>query len=279
MKQKKLYGIVNGIILLTALVLFGYRFWSGDTVQKLFQGYVGYAMIGIALLVYGIKALRLYFILLGQGISVPQFLKQYCKVIPVSVIYPYKLGELFRIYCYGHQISNFWNATVCSLLDRFIDTIALVCVLLSVAIYNKTAISGILYVLLVFLAVVILAYFVFPELYLYWKKYFLMRPASKRGIAMLELLEKMQETYLRIQMIAKGKYVILFALSLLAWGIEIGGIGLMGGEILPYLTSALTGTGNPLLQQYVMISVLLMLAVYVVLHMFMWMRERGARKC
>ena len=166
-----------------ALLLFAYRFWNGNVIA-------GYAMIAIALLVYGIKALRLYFILLGQGISVTQFLKQYCKVIPVSVIFPYKLGEIFRIYCFGYQIQSYWNATVSVLLDRFVDTVALVCVVLAVTFYNGKAISGLIYLLLLFLAVVVLAYLVFPELYRYWKKYFLLRPASKRGIAMLELLEK-----------------------------------------------------------------------------------------
>lgn len=276
MKQRRIYNIVNIFILLVTAVLFCFNYWNDRQMEH-------YWLLGImALMVYAVKGFRLYFILLGQGMSFRQYLKQYCKVIPVSIILPFKLGELFRIYCYGYHIKSYFNALVIILLDRFVDTLALVCVVLFCAILNGSSINGIIYLLILFLICIIVMYLLFPEIYRFWKHYFLVRPATKKGNRMLELLEYGNQAYNGISRIAGGKSIILFILSVIAWGVEIGGIlllnrmGSMGNEseiILNYLSSALNGQENTFLQQFVIVSVLLMLCVYVLLHLYTRVRK------
>lgn len=277
MRQKRrIYNIVNIFILLITAILFYYKYWNSKQMSQ-------YGVLCMmALLVYAVKGFRLYFILLGQGMSFRQYLKQYCKVIPVSIILPFKLGEFFRIYCFGYQIKSYFNALVIILLDRFVDTLALVGVVLFFAVLNGSSINGIVYLLILFLICLIVAYLLFPEIYRYWTHYFLLRPATRKGNRMLEALEYCNQAYKGIIRIAGGKSIILFILSVIAWGVEIGGIlllnrmGSMEKEsevILNYLSSALNGQQNVYLQQFVIVSVLLMLCVYVLLHLYMSVRK------
>jgi len=73
--------------------------------KQLLLTVVGFA--GIAVLVHVIKGFRLWFALYGKAIPLSDFIIQYCKVVPVSVVLPFKFGDLFRAYCFGHLITNY----------------------------------------------------------------------------------------------------------------------------------------------------------------------------
>ena len=78
------------------------------------------------ILVHMVKAGRLYLALYGLDMKRGVCMKLYCKVTPVSVVLPWKLGEFFRIYCCGAELGSFLKGGVIILLDRFFDTVALV---------------------------------------------------------------------------------------------------------------------------------------------------------
>ena len=74
----------------------------------------------------------LYDIQLGLKVC----LSTYCKVTPVSIILPFKMGELYRMYCYGRQSGIVLRSVVIILLDRFMDTAALVTVITLIWIFD-----------------------------------------------------------------------------------------------------------------------------------------------
>ncbi len=272
MKKKAIvYNWINILVLLGAAIIFFLNY----SIHDVFAG-VGAEHIVIitatVVIVHFLKAFRLYLALYGSNISASSYAKIYFKVTPVSILLPFKLGELFRMYCYGHQIDNMLKGIVTVVLDRFMDTIALVTMIIVMWLYSGEAIIPIVYLLVVFLLAAVLIFIVFPGLYTYWKKYLLRVDATPRKLRILFYLDKLNMIYDEILNVSKGRGIILYALSLLAWVTEIGSVAIMNGlgeksglsqKISEYLKSALSGSQTIELKRFILISVVLMIVIYV----------------
>lgn len=275
MKRLKIkYNFINLFILLITAGIYLYDY---GTDLAIFRGKdIRHILIIITAVaaVHLIKAGRLYLALYGLDISLSTYIKIYCKVTPVSVVIPYKLGEFFRMYCYGSQLGNMLKGIIIVLLDRFMDTTALVTMILLVWIVNGGYVAKLVYILLVFLFFTLLVYFVFPGVYKFWKKYLLGAKATENKLAILKILDTLNAIYQEIINVSKGRGVILYFLSLTAWGIEIGSLVLLSGitreeksnqTISKYLSSAM-GTGvSTELKQFVFVSVILLIVIYIVI--------------
>lgn len=272
MKKKSfVYNWINILVLLGAAIIF----FANYSIHDVFAGLGAEHIVIITatvVIVHFLKAFRLYLALYGSNISASSYAKIYCKVTPVSILMPFKLGELFRMYCYGHQIDNMLKGIVTVVLDRFMDTIALVTMIIAMWLYSGETIIPLVYLLVVFLVAAVLIFIVFPGLYTYWKKYLLRADATPRKLRMLLYLDKLNMIYDEIVNVSKGRGIILYALSLLAWITEIGSIVLMNGlgektglsqKISEYLRSALNGNQLIELKRFILISVVLMIVIYL----------------
>lgn len=273
-KDRTGYNWINGIVILAALGIFICIYGNTGSV---FQGrdirHV-LVLLAAAFMVHLIKAGRLYLALYGTGIGFPDSLKIYCKVTPVSMVLPFKLGEFFRMYGYGEQLDDPLKGIIIILLDRFMDTMALVAMIFLVWIFNGGNITFFTYLLLLFLVCVLLAYFAFPGVYGFWKKYILKARATERRLAMLRVLDSLDLVYQEITDVSKGRGIILCFLSFLAWAVEIGSLVILNGIsgegelsqiISSYLLSAVGAGRSAELKQFVFLSVLLMIVMYFVL--------------
>ena len=272
MKKKAfVYNLINILVLLAALF-----FLQKYKVSEIFFIKEPLYIIAITitvLLVHFLKAIRLYFALYGANITFRNYLKIYCKVTPVSILLPFKLGELFRMYCYGIQTGNMLKGVITVILDRFMDTIALVTMIIAVWAVYGGVVMPLVYVLIVFIAVVMILFVVFPGVYRYWNKYFLRANATVRKMRAIKLLDRMNRVYKEISNVTKGRGIILFVLSLLAWGVEIGSVAMLHGMyedrsdvdvvISEYLSSALSSSQSLELKQFIFISVILMIFIYI----------------
>lgn len=271
MKKIK-YNFINILVMLVTVVWFSTGYC--DFGVSLFFGtdiwHVGIVVV-IVFVVHMIKAMRLYLALYGSGIPAKEYLKIYCKVTPVSVVLPYKTGELFRIYCYGKTLNSLFRGCVIVLFDRFVDTIALVTMIILMYIYGGE-ITNLVYVLLLFLVFSLILYYVFPGVYRFWKIYILREKATEKNLHILGALEFINNIYSEITNVAKGRGLILFLMSLAAWGIEIVGIVLSYGinwygnlnqVISNYLLAAI-GNGKSIeLSRFVFVSVIMTIAMYI----------------
>lgn len=105
-KNRIVYNMINISVVTTAVFLFQRAYGS---VWEIFDEYMFETLLVMAvtvIIVHSVKAGRLYLSLYGSDMDFHTHLKIYCKVIPVSVIFPLKLGEFFRMYCYGRQLEN-----------------------------------------------------------------------------------------------------------------------------------------------------------------------------
>ena len=265
------YYFINiiGILISAALFINDYK-RIGDAFR--FRGIGHFLIIAITvIIVHIIKAGRLYLALYGSDITFKLYLKVYCKVIPVSMIIPYKLGEFFRMYCYGYTLNNMVKGIVIVILDRFMDTIALMTMILLIWIFNGGHITSLVYILMIFLILALIVYFVFPGVYNFWKHYMLRARATEQKLSILKMLNTLNHVYEEIQGVSKGRGIILYFMSLIAWGVEIGGVLLQVGifsntdiskGISDYLSSAMGGNLSDELELFVFASIILMIAIY-----------------
>lgn len=281
--KRRIYNKINSFVLGITAIWFIYRFYD---IQGIFVKSTPISVVsimGTALLIYGIKFCRLYLALYDAQLGLEICLTTYCKVTPISIILPFKVGEFFRIYCYGRQIGSLLKSVVIILLDRFMDTAALVTAIALVWIFYGERPSVFIYFLLIFLILSVCFYFVFPGIYRFWTRYLLCAKASEHKIWALKTLESIHTLYSEIENVVKGRGMILYFLSLAAWGIEISNITLInymtGGNhtgvvISEYLLSAMSRRQSPEFDQFVFISVI----GFVLLFWMLWVRKMLFKK-
>lgn len=273
MKRKtELYYGVNIIVFLASAIWFA----------KEYQGGVSFLVIGsknpmlwliiiTAVTVHMIKALRLFFIFYGSNIKGMLYMKTYCKATPVSIILPFKLGEIYKMYCCGNLIDDYFKGSLSVLLDRFVDTVALVTIITIICLIFGSEMIPLVYLLLLFLVFMIGLYFVFPGLFKFWNKYLLRTKASEHSIRALKILYAANLLYFEIRNIVKGRWTVLYLLSLGAWIIEIGSLILLNRiigkehadlKIFTYVTAAMHGNGSMELEQFITVSIVILLGSY-----------------
>lgn len=93
----------------------------------------------------------------------------------------------------------------------------------------------------------------------------------------LKILDAFNNVYLEVMNISKGKGIILYFMSLIAWLCEISGIVLIGGivedeqinkTIANYLSSAVGKDISYELKQFIFVSVIIMIVVYSIIKIF-----------
>lgn len=241
-------------------------------------------MIAATILVHLLKGLRLYIIMCESDISLPNFVKTYCKVIPVSMILPCKIGELYRMYCYGIEVKNYVEAVVVVLFDRLIDTLGLVTMMLVISVSFDTGMTTFLYVLIGGLVLLFVLYYSFPGVYKFWNHHLIEGKATERKLAVLQFLSIINQFYQEIRKVSQGRWSLLFLLSIAAWMCEIGAVVVtgsletdeMGRAISRYLQSSM---GNQMTDQFALFlvtSFVLLTGLYVVIRLFC--RKKGSSK-
>lgn len=271
-KNQAIYNIINIVVLFATAVFFVCAFRN---VRVLFdeKDILWVVLLsGTVFVVHFLKAIRTYVLLYGADMDWITYLKLYCKVTAVSVVFPFKTGEFFRMYCYGKQISNLLKGIIIVLLDRFMDTIALITMIFLVWLMNGGRIALLTYILLVFLVFVVLAYLAFPSVYKFWTHHILRAKATERSLTLLKLLDMIHKVYQEITAVSVGRGIILYGLSLMAWAVEIGSLILLcGGKeelsntISIYLSATMGGNASVEMSRFIFVSVILLVSIYAIL--------------
>ncbi|MBR3525539.1 MAG: hypothetical protein IKO11_06795 [Lachnospiraceae bacterium] len=220
-------------------------------------------------LVHMVKAGRLYLALYGLDMKHGACMKLYCKVTPVSVVLPWKLGEFFRIYCCGAELGSFLKGGVIILLDRFFDTMALVTMIVLLWLFSGGWIPPLAYVLLAFLGLVFFLYLAFPGMHEVWKKNLLSAKATPHRLSMLKLLDTLGRVHGEIRTVLGGRGILLYLLSMAAWGVEIGSLAFLqgpeesiGARVARYLYAAVGMEDSVELKRFVVFTIVLLIFAY-----------------
>lgn len=273
MKQGKgIYYVISAIVLLATGLIAAYEYGN---MGKLFAGESLLSLailIMTAIFVHMAKSARLYLALYGHGVGAVEYAKAYCMSTIVSIVLPFKLGDLFRMFCYGGILASAIRGIVIVLLDRFMDTVALLSFILFARVAAGWGVSAVAYILIAFLALVLFAYHGFPGLSEFWRKYLIRARATRRKLSLLAVMEKLSGIYDETWSILRGRGMIMYFMSVAAWGVEIGGLfarnaisgkGQIGSMVSDYLESAIGGGQTAVLRQFVIISIALLVCAYM----------------
>lgn len=232
---------------------FVWNLWKQSSLQQLDTLLNGYSIAGILItagLVHLIKALRIYIIAFGTPFRKVDFLTTYVRTAFINLLIPFKLGEIYRGYEFGILLQNYGFGYIIVLVDRLMDTMGLILVvLMAQAVFTGYDISLLMLGFLLLIVVAILGYFTFDGLYRFWNHYLVTQKTSRRTLAGLEFLQGTKRAYDMVKRIVEGKFLFLFILSIMTWMIEIGALLLIGAHLTSisvsgYLSDIMVGRIN-----------------------------------
>lgn len=187
------------------------------------------------------------------------------------------------MYYFGHHIHNYTRGTIAVLLDRFSDTLALVTIILCIAIFQKFMFSIFIYVLAAVMVSMMIAYFLFPNLYSYWNHYLICGSANKKRLYILKLLAYANRAYRECRKLVQGRIILLYLISFFAWMLELGGVyftfirsksWLEEDGLLCYLEAS-CGLNESLYQQgFLIVSVLVLLGSLCLIYLYQTERRK-----
>lgn len=177
---------------------------------------IGFIVVHLA------KMMRLYLILLEQKIEFRRFVLTYLKTTFVNLVIPFKLGEIYRIFCFSRETKVFQIGLFSVIVDRFFDTVALLVILIPFEVFITGKVTWVTGALTIFAALAIFIYIVFPGIYTYLNRYIIMNKTSGRSMTALRGLEVTKTWYDYIRNLVSGRYALIILLSCAAWIMEVG---------------------------------------------------------
>ncbi len=277
-RSKAVYLTVNLVILTVAAILLYFNYLK----SSFSFGIQEIVIIAVAsILVNLVKAVRLYFILSESRFPPKLYVKQFCKTTLVSILIPFKLGDFYRIYCYGYHLNSYSKSTVYIVIDRFFDILALLSIVLVLLVTTHEDFELVVTLLTLFLVLVMAVYVSLPYVCIRLKHYYLRSRATAKTLNRLSMISKIERIYNPISNALKGKGVILLILSLVAWLLELGTVAILDGpessKFVDYLMSAF-GIGDSFnLKLFIMVTASILLASYTIIQIVQKYTERS--KC
>jgi hypothetical protein len=237
-------------------------------------------IFAVALIVNAIKAVRLYSIMFERKFNLLQFIKLYCKTAVVNMLCPFKAGEIYRGYRYGKMIDSYADGYIIVLLDRFVDTLALITVIVFYNFFVQVNLSTIYIIFMVFLIIVIVCYLLFLPLYQYWNHFMIYNKSSEHTLKILHFFKLCHITYQNINKIVSGRFIVLYAMSLFAWIIEIGSLQTVWTRnnatiISEYLSDIMTGKLNTCNIIFIVNSFIVFILIEIIVGIKILKQKRG----
>lgn len=225
MNKKAVYLRVNAVIVLLAVYFASIRTKTFTDVQLNIDARLLYLvplfLLGF-LCVHFAKMMRIYLILMEQKINLLRFIKVYMKITFVNLALPFKLGEMFRIYCFSKETKDAKTGILSVIIDRVFDISALLVILIPYDIIVDKAISPVTLTLSLFAVVILFLYRIFLPTYYYLNQYLITNASSKEAVRCLYWLENGKTWYDYIRRLLKGRSSLIFILSCIGWLAEFG---------------------------------------------------------
>ena len=176
---------------------------------------IGFVVVHLA------KMMRLYLVLLEQKIEFKRFVLAYLKTTFVNLVIPFKLGEIYRIFCFSRETKAFQIGLFSVVVDRFFDTAALLVILIPFEVLITGDVTLVTAGLTVFVILAIFMFTIFSGIYTYLNRYIIIHKTSKRSMTALRGLEIARTWYDYVRNLISGRYALIILFSCTAWVVEV----------------------------------------------------------
>ena len=273
------------IIEIIAICMVAYILIFSGVVKNIQIKYEDIIIIGsiivIFLLIHILRMFRLYILLIEEKIPIKEFVKLYMKTTFVNTVIPFKLGEFYKMICYGEKLKSFSAGISLVWIDRFFDSVILM--ILMIVASSFKIISPIYVILSLFIVFSILIYLTFENTYKYFNLLVLEKGRSKRSKIYLEIIDETKKIYKKAKNMIKYRSVPVIFLSALIWGFEYLIAYLIINQLInmEFSLTIFTDYINDVFMifntKYVNISefnIGIMLIIFVIIYIFIKLRER-----
>ncbi len=289
-KRGRLYYLINTAAIIAGVFFLYSKYFAGmlTVIEDRTRSILLFLFISLLIaVIYCMKAFRLYIIFMDNRVVLKRFFRVYIKTMPVSLAFPLKLGEIFRMYCFSCETGSAATGILGILVERFFDTIPLLALIIIFTLLSGEKIITLVILLAGFLILITALYLSFPSIYAYANRYCMVSIRSERSIRLLRILESADKWYGRVKSLIKDRVAILLIISSFTWLAECGILMLfvkgMGDEFRPdifltYISSVFSGSTNGYVDLYVGLSAVLFFAVFIIVYALSFIRKIFAGK-
>lgn len=146
------------------------------------------------------------------------------KANSINLIFPFKLGESYRIIAFKKFFKNYYNSFNLLLVERFFDFMMLILILgfgLLISDVDISSIKTIFYVAVPLFLLFTLFFYVFPDLMLIIHKAFIKKNINPINSTIISISGKLYKSYNDIYKIVYNKVILISVFSLVIWSLEI----------------------------------------------------------
>ncbi len=269
LKNKVLHLSINIIFIATALFFINYH--------TLFKNNLNASAIPIIvilfLLIHLARFARMYFILLEDLINPKRFLQLYTKTTLVSTLIPFKIGEIYKMYCYGVETGKTLTGIITVIIEKFFDALIL-CLFMTPYAFSHPNFVPFYIILCIFIVTVLILYFSFEGTYYYLNNFLIRRGGGRKSLTLLRIIEGVKKGYDSARHTLQGRFVLLLFLSIIAWGIEsflviflnFGSLTFDLNTVFGYINDGFFGISNTLFNHYSNLCAIIFIPLLLVIY-------------
>lgn len=221
---KRLYYFINAIVIILAFILlifyphFQYKFI--EVCENLNKPLLIFTFLIMFIMIHFIKIFRFYLIIMKERMSALSFVKLYIKTTFVNIIMPYKIGEVFRLYCYGYYLNNYKKSFFSIIVERFFDICALLTILIPIEIYILGKLSWLTIILVICSVILLTFYKIYSSFYTFMNRFLIINLSTKTSIRTLKTIEIVYDGINDVKELIMGRSILIYFLSLISWSLE-----------------------------------------------------------
>lgn len=283
--RRLVYNLINVAVIAASLIFINLGTFA---VLNNFNAGILVLLFAIIFLIHGIKFLRLYFIILEEKMIIPDVLRLYVKTTFVNILLPFKIGELFKMYCIGYKTRNYHKGVSVVLIEKFFDAIMVLSSVALCLLLGGTVVWNVLIaVLIIFMIIFILFYFFFGQTYEYMNRFFMSKSSGKKSLNSLRALEWVNDFHKSLQKMLRGRQLVVFLLTFLSWAMEFAFVSLVQngleinmdfGSFVSYVSGAFVGDQGAIIQYYVYMCILILVGALILSYIWKLLSMRGRSK-
>lgn len=210
-----------------------------------------------------LKGVRFYLILMEAGMRSHRFMKTYFETVFITITFPLKSGELYRIYRFTNEIGSLRTTVLSVITDRFFDIFGFLSILIFFNFKDGLKISYFEIVLIAILLLILLVYLSFKPIFLYFNRLLITNYHHKKAISALKILEIANISYEETKQLIRGRVFLLSIISSTVWVIEavvlytlvcMFELQISGFNFGAYVTEFFAGSVEPITMFYLLVT-------------------------
>lgn len=228
-------------------------------------------------IIHLLRIIRQYIILMETKIKAVKLIKTYFVGSLMNNIAPYKIGEIYKMYLYGHIIHNNKKSIIGIITDKFFDAVVLLIAFMIIEIKSSNSLSYITMFLLAIVITIVAVYISFEKTYKLLNNYLMINKKTKFSIKCLKILDDINEMYNMFKSMIKDREILIFLLTLLSWFFEIIFVYIIYmmrnskfivSNFIKYVNNSFFGMQNELSNYYLFVTLIIGLAYVCILGVY-----------